>query len=422
MNNITAVILAAGAGTRMKTDLAKVLHKVGSRTILERVIDNIENSGISDIITVVGHQAEKIEKLFENRTRFRRQTKLLGSGDALKKAVGGISERVSRVLVTCGDTPFISGGTLRALVEKCDEGKASCALLTCVLDDAASYGRIIRDSSGDIARIVEEKDLRREDRDINEINVGTYCFLRSDLEEFITKIEQNDKKKEFYLTDIVDILKKSGKKIVSGKCPKKEALGINSRRDLAEANKVLNSLTIDRVMEEGVTIVDASNTYIDEDASVGKDTVIFPNTVIEGDVKISEKCSIGPFARLRRGTRLAGGVEIGNFVELCRTEIGENTKVKHHTYLGDTVVGKDVNIGAGTITANYDGEKKHRTVIEDGAFIGVGTMIVAPSRIGKGAKTGAGSVLTKKEIAEGETWAGVPASKLIRKQKKGQKT
>jgi len=249
-----------------------------------------------------------------------------------------------------------------------------------------------------------------EEKKINEINVGTYCFARECLKEFISGIKLNKKKKEFYLTDIVDIFVTRGKKVAAAHCDSEEAIGINSRKDLSRVNAIMNKKKIENLMEKGVTIVDPETTYIDESAIIGRETVIFPNTVIEEDVEIKRACRIGPFARLRPGTRLSEEVEIGNFVEICRTKIGTKTRVKHHTYLGDAIVGRRVNIGAGVITANYDGKNKFCTKIEDDAFIGVGVIFVAPVKIGKGAKIGAGSVVTKnKNVGAGETVMGVPA-------------
>jgi bifunctional UDP-N-acetylglucosamine pyrophosphorylase/glucosamine-1-phosphate N-acetyltransferase len=416
MNNITAVILAAGLGTRMRSDIPKVLHRIGSETILGKVISSLERSGVTDIIAVVGHGAEEVERLFKDRARFVRQTELLGSGDALKQAMGSLKEGRGHVLVTCGDTPLITDETYKRLAETSARERTSCVVLSCIAQAPASYGRIVRDKDGNVKKIVEEKDASAGEKKINEVNVGTYCFDRADLKEHIARIKINEKKKEFYLTDMVDILAKSGKKIISVSCDFDEAIGINSRKDLAEANKMANTRTIERLMESGVTVIDPDNTYIDDSVEVGRDTIIFPNTVIEKDVKIEGGCRIGPFARLRPGTRVAKGAEIGNFVELCRTEIGENTKVKHHTYLGDTVVGKNVNIGAGTITANYDGKDKYRTVIKDNAFIGVGAVLIAPVTVGEDARVGAGSVVTKnKDVPAGGTVIGVPARPLDKK-------
>jgi len=415
MNKIAAVVLAAGMGTRMKTLLPKVLHKVGSKTLLGRVIENLKSSGITDITVVVGYNAEQIKgSLIDKKIKFIEQKQLSGSADALKQALGSLTKEKD-VLVTCADAPLTSSATFRDLVDTHFLEEACCTVLTSILPDGREYGRIIRGADGNITAICEEKDATSAQKEIKEINVGTYCFARGDLEEFIKHVKINEKKKEFYLTDVVDIFVKNGKKTVSIVCGAEEAIGINSQGDLARANAFLNKKTLKRLMENGVTIVAPESTYIDESAKIEAGTVIFSNTVIEADVEMKTACRIGPFARLRGGSRLAEGVEIGNFVEVCRTKIGEKTRVKHHTYLGDAVVGSGVNVGAGVITANYDGEKKFSTIIEDDVFIGVGAIFVAPVRIGKGAKIGAGSVVTKnKDVAAGETVMGVPARKRVR--------
>ncbi len=418
MKDVTAVILAAGMGTRMKTDIPKVLHMVASRTLLERITSSLKSAGIEDIFAVIGYKAEMIESLFREQMRFIRQPELLGSGDALAHAVDFMTDRENAVLVTCGDTPLITKATYRKIIKAQAEEDASCVLLTSVVDDPSSYGRIVRGEAGEIARITEEKDLSAEEKKIKEINVGTYCFKKGELARYIREIEMNEKKKEFYLTDIVDILKKNGKKVISVSCDSSEHIGVNSREDLARVNTMVYRKKAKELMEAGVTIVDPDSVYIDDSASVGKDSIIFPGTVIEGEVKIGKGCRIGPFARLRPGTRLKNNVEVGNFVEICRSELGNNTRVKHHSYLGDTVAGRDVNIGAGTMTANYDGKNKYRTLIGDGAFLGVGSVLIAPVVIGPKAVVGAGSVVTKnRDVGKGRTVAGVPAVDITEKRK-----
>ncbi|MFH1837639.1 MAG: NTP transferase domain-containing protein, partial [Candidatus Omnitrophota bacterium] len=382
MNKITAIVLAAGASTRMKTDIPKVLHKIGSKTILDRVIFNLKNAGVKDVVIVAGYKKEKIRECVQG-VRFAIQEELLGSGDAVRTGIRELGKEAETVIVVCGDAPLINGKIINSMIKKHCEEKVSCTMLVCEKEDPFSYGRVIRDKEGKIERIVEEKDLGEDQKKIKEINTGTYCFKKEDLVNFIGKIEKNSKKKEFYLTDIIKIFTDNGEKIAYVKCSQEEAIGINSRKEIAEVNKIIKYSTIERLMEDGVTIVDPETTYVDETAEIKKDTVIFPNTVIEGNVLIGERCQIGPFARLRPGTRIADDVEIGNFVELNRAEIGKGTRIKHHSYIGDAVIGKNVNIGAGVITANYDGKNKNKTVIEDGAFIGVGTILIAPVTVGK---------------------------------------
>ncbi|MBD3296861.1 MAG: NTP transferase domain-containing protein [Candidatus Omnitrophica bacterium] len=411
MKDITAVILAAGKGTRMKSALSKVLHPVGCGTVLGEVVNSLERAGISDMIVVVGHQADDIKERFSGKgVRFVTQKELLGSGDALRSALEGAGGLRDRVLVTCGDTPVIKAGTYAALVRANGESGAACSVLTCDMDEPGSYGRIVRGADGKISGIVEEKDADESRKAIKEINVGSYCFNRGRLEKYINDIRMNPKKKEFYLTDIIEIFGRNGEEVVTAGCAPEEAIGVNTRRDLAEVNDIMNRRKLNALMDAGVTILDPGTTRVDRRVEIGADTVILPNTVIENNVTVGAGCRIGPFTRLRPGTTLAENVEVGNFVELCRTSVGKGTLIKHHTYLGDTTVGENVNIGAGTITANYDGRDKHGTVIDDGVFIGVGAVLIAPLRIGTKAKIGAGSVVTRnKDVPAGQTVIGIPA-------------
>jgi len=413
MKDVSAIILAAGEGTRMKTETPKVLHEVGGRMMLRRVVDNLKQAGAGKIAAIVGYKAGLVEELFESEIDLIRQTELLGSADALARAEDHLRGHEGPVLVTCGDSPLMISDTFRRLAEEHAKSGSSCTIVTSKVEDPTSYGRIKKGPDGSVLGIVEEKDASEEEKRINEINTGTYCFDNADLQGFLSRIRMNEKKKEFYLTDIIGILVESGKKVGTVSCKSEESLGINSRRDIAMANRILKEKKLEELMDSGVTIVDPGTTTVDEDAEIGRDTVIYPNTVIESGVKIGTKCKIGPFARLRTGATIGDEAEIGNFVEICRSEIGERSKVKHLTYLGDAQVGRDVNVGAGTITANYDGRNKNRTVIEDGASIGAGAVLVAPVKIGKGATVGASSVVTKnKDVPAGATVAGVPAREL----------
>lgn len=420
MKKIAAIILAAGRGTRMKSRTPKVLHKILGRPILSYVIDSVRRSGISDIITVVGYGRQAIEDaLAGGGIKVILQKKLLGSGDAVNSARKAIRTGVTDVLVACGDAPLVRADTFKKLISRHRESGASATILTARMKDPASYGRILRDN-GRIVKIVEKKDATPREEAINEINVGAYCFKVKDLLAALLQVRPDNMKKEYYLTDVIEILKKSSLVIESVSAEdESEAIGINTRNDLARASRVMKDSILSGFMSEGVTIEDPATTTIYPGVRIAPDTTISPNTVIESDVVIGHDCLVGPFARLRSGTRLADGSEVGNFVELVRTSIGKNTKVKHHTYLGDAVVGKNVNIGAGTITANFDGKNKNRTIIEDGAFIGVGAVLIAPVRIGGKATVGAGCVVPKgKNVPARETVIGVPARTLSKERKK----
>ncbi|NQU95290.1 MAG: NTP transferase domain-containing protein [Candidatus Omnitrophica bacterium] len=413
MKNIAAIILAAGRGTRMKSELPKVLHRVNSKPLLGFVIDALEGAGIKKKILVVGYRGKDVRKQFPGIAA-RTQAKLLGSGDAVKKASGLLSKFKGDILVIYGDTPFIDKDAIKKLIKKHKKSKSSCTLLAATVEKSSGYGRIFRNETGDVVKIIEEKDASFHEKAIDEINVGCYCFNKKDLFSCLGRLKINAEKGEYYLTDIVEMLTKKGKKVTSVVCEDPTvALGVNSRLDLAEAGNIMKEKVLEKLMSKGVTIVDPNSTFIDTNADIGKDTIVYPHTVIEKDVIIGKKCKIGPFARIRVHTKLDNNVEVGNFVELVRTKVLSGTKIKHLTYLGDAEVGKNVNIGAGTITANYDGKKKHKTVIGDGVSIGVGVILISPVKVGKGAVVGAGSVVTKrKNVPPHKTVVGVPAKLL----------
>jgi bifunctional UDP-N-acetylglucosamine pyrophosphorylase/glucosamine-1-phosphate N-acetyltransferase len=304
-------------------------------------------------------------------------------------------------------------------MERHKTSRASLTVLTAELEDPAGYGRIER-RAGRISRIIEEEKIPVGAKSMNEVNVGTYCFKTEDLFRALGAVKPDNAKKEFFLTDTVEILYNNGRPIesITIKGPE-EMIGINTRSDLAKANAILKRRIMEKLMSEGVTIEDPSSTVIYPGVKIGRDTRIFPNTIIESAVIIGKNCRIGPFARLRSGVRIGDGAEVGNFVELVRTVIGSGTKVKHHTYLGDAVVGKNVNIGAGTITANYDGKNKNRATIGDGCFVGVGAILIAPIKIGARALIGAGCVVPKNHnVPSGATVVGVPARKLEKNKNK----
>ena len=371
--NIRCIILAAGLGTRMNTNLPKALHKIGNEMMLERLIETVKSSGISHIVVVVGYGSEQVEDILKKyNINTIRQNKLLGSADAVKAAKRYFTKFTGSLLVLYTDTPLIRKATLKGLINRHRRSDAACTLLAADVNSPTGYGRVIRDSSGDIVKIVEEKDATVREKDITQINVGAYCFKRKELFDALARIKKNPEKGEFYLSDIINHFRDRGMPINSyDKWSEEEALGINSREDLSAAEKIIRMRKIKQLMEGGVTFIDPETAYIDGKVKIAKDTVIHPSVVIQGEVIIGRNCRIGPFARIRGKTEIDRNCVIGNFVEVVRSKIGENTKVKHHVYLGDAYVGNDVNIGAGAITANYDGKRKNRTTIKNRAFIGV---------------------------------------------------
>ncbi len=410
MKETVAIILAAGRGTRMISDVPKVLHEILGKPIICHMLDSVKKAGVKKVITVAGYGSKALrESVFG--TKIVIQKELLGSGDAVMAAKKEFLKYAGDILILCGDTPLIPHKVIEELINKHKSTGASATLMTAHVMDPTSYGRIVRDDGGRIVKIVEEVEARLYEEVINEINVGTYCFRARDLFDALSSITPDNKKKEYFLTDVVSIMRKKGKLIESVLAKDPDCIvGVNNRVDLAKATKAIKTRILENFMLNGVTIEDPSSTTIYPRVRIGRDTIIHPNTLIESDVEIGDNCRIGPFTRIRPNVRIGDNVEVGNFVELVRAYIKNNTRVKHHTYLGDALVGANVNIGAGTITANYDGKNKNRTVIEDGAFIGVGSILIAPVRIGKNAVVGAGCVVPKgRNVPKGATVVGVPA-------------
>jgi len=419
MKDLAAIILAAGRGTRMNSEVPKVLARLHERPILSFILNSLAAAGVEKKVLVVGYKEKAVKKEFPDLDTVL-QGKPLGSGDAVKMTKNFFNTFKGDILVLYGDTPFIKKETISRLIKKHKEEDASCTILSSRIKNPSGYGRIVRGKNDKILKIIEDHEAGIYEKVIEEINVGCYCFKKEDLFSCVDKIKMNKEKREYYLTDVVELLTKSNKKVFSVECKDKiEYLGINSKLNLAEASDVVRNKILTILMLKGVTIIDPKSTFVDMDAEIGKDTVIRPNTIIEKNVTIGENCTVGPFARIRPGTVLSDNVEIGNFVELVRTKVSSGTKIKHMSYLGDAVIGKDVNVGAGTITANYDGSKKHKTIIEDNSFIGVGSIFVAPVKIGRGAVVGAGSVVTKNNnVPPHKTVVGVPAKILSKKKKK----
>jgi len=393
-----AIILAAGESTRMNTKLPKVLHEVCGRPMLAYVVDACRAVGAQKVIIVVGYGKEQIIERYSGQAdvSFVEQNEQKGTGHAVmccKEQLEGFS---GDVMILYGDGPLIRTETLKTLVDKHDDEMSSATLATAILKEPTGYGRIVRDLYGNIQGIVEERDCSGKQRRIQEINPGYYCFNSPVLLEALDKITPDNEKGEYYLTDALHFIIAAGHKVVAVTAVAAEdAMGVNSRVQLSEASKIMQQRIQDNLMSNGVTIVDPDNTWIDARAEIGQDTVIEPFTYIHGVVKIGINCRIGPFAYLRDGTVLGNDVVLGVFTELKDTTLADGVRARHHSYLGNAKVGKNVNIGAGSITANFDGRQILQTNIGDGAFIGPGSVLIAPLEVKDGAHIKPGSVLSQ---------------------------
>ena len=416
VNNVSVIILAAGKSTRMKSAIPKVLHPICGRPMLDYVMDLVKDLKVKRVIAVLGHEQARVKKMLASGTRIAIQKRLLGTADAVKVALPQLKNFKGTVLVLYADNPLLKKEAIKKLIRHHIENNCDATLLTAEMIKPAGYGRILRDKYSSICGIVEEKDADDFQKDIKEINTGIICFNKDRLVEALKYVRPDNRKKEYYLTDTVAILYKRGGLIDSIKADDiNEALGINSRSDLAKAYKIMQRRINEELMCKGVTIIDPETAFIAYGTKVGPDTTIYPFTVIERDVKIGARCQVGPFIHLRAGSRLENDVRAGNFLEIVRSRIKPKSTARHFGYLGDARIGREVNIGAGTVTANFDGKKKNVTVIKDKAFIGSDTVLVAPVTIGKSAKTGAGSVVLKhRNVPEASVVAGVPA-RLIKK-------
>ncbi len=434
MPQTVAVILAAGLGTRMKSKEPKVLHKVADVPMISHVIDALNEAAVQDIIIVLGYQGEKIEKALGRGYRYVYQHEQLGTGHALLQALPLLQEYAGgSCLVLCGDTPLLRGKTLESLKEKHLLSAAKATVLTAMVPEPTGYGRIIKNSVG-IKKIVEEKDALSEEKEIKEINTGAYCFELDSIKEGLARLTPANAQGEYYLTDVIKFLVEQNKRVETFLLEDyQEAMGINNRIQLAEAEAYMHQRILKKHMLQGVTVLDPQTTYVGKDVQIALDTILYPGVILEGETVIGENCRIGPATRivdswiaedcvidnsflleakvgracmigpysyLRPGTELAEGVKVGDFAEVKNSLIGRGSKIPHLSYVGDSIVGEEVNIGAGTITCNYDGVNKHQTIIEDRAFIGSNTNLVAPIRVGSGAYIGAGSTVTK-EIPAG---------------------
>ena len=395
-----SIILAAGKGTRMKSELPKVLHEIMTKPLLGYVIDSVQNLCEENIV-IVGYKADEVKdfvsKNYQN-VKTVLQKEQLGTGHAVASALNELSEYKGDVIILCGDTPLIKAETLKEMVETHKNNNSDLTVMSAIVDNPTNYGRIIRNSDNTVNSIVEEKDATPEQKKINEINAGIYCLNWAKISPFLSDLKANNAQKEYYLTDIVKEANENNlKTAVYVIKDDSEIYGINSRENLAHAAKILQDDVNKRLMESGVTIISPESTWISTDTEIGSDTVIYPSCVIEGKNKIGKNCKIGPFAHIRGGVETEDFVKIGNFVELKKAKVKHNTNICHLTYVGDSEVGSEVNIGAGTITANYNAltKEKTKTIIENNVKIGSNSVLVAPVKIEEGANVGAGSVITK---------------------------
>jgi bifunctional UDP-N-acetylglucosamine pyrophosphorylase / glucosamine-1-phosphate N-acetyltransferase len=435
-NDLAVVILAAGKGTRLKSSLAKVLHHAGGRTLVEQIVRACEPLKARETVVVVGHQAEQVAAVVEPLGALTvLQQPQNGTGHAMQVAKRALG-RAKFAVVLPGDAPLVRTETLKALIAAHRSGNAAATILSAVLADPSGYGRVVRKSETAVSAIVEESQLTEEEREINEINSAIYCFTLEKLWPALAQVKPNNKHRELYLTDAIAVLSSKGETVQAQVAPdSREVLGCNTRADLAEVDRVFRERKRSSLMDDGVTIQLPETVLIDPDVTAGEDSIIEPVVQLLGKTKIGARCTIrtgsvltdailgddvtvepycvvaesrlddrviiGPFARLRPNNHLKAGARIGNFVELKKSTIGEGTKAMHLSYLGDTKIGTKSNIGAGTITCNYDGFHKYPTSIGNKVFIGSDTALVAPVRVGDGAYIAAGSTITENVPADG---------------------
>lgn len=413
----------------MRSDLPKVLHRAAGKPLIKHVLQAVQAAGVEDIIIVVGHGREKLqETLSGSGVRFAVQEVQLGTGHALAQ-VQDLVEGDNTLLVLAGDTPLLRAATLQAILTCHREQEAVATVLSCQVDDPGGYGRIIRSGEGRFLRIVEEKDASPPEKAVQEINSGIYCFQAQAAFQALARVGSGNAQGEYYLTDILEIMNSENRRVAVCQVNAPEEIhGVNDRVQLARAERLLRDRKNRELLLNGVTIIDPNSTFIDADVEIGRDTILYPGTIIEGrsqvgenceigpfthindscignavrvessrvkEARVADGCTIGPFSYLRPETVLAEEVKVGDFVEIKKSTIGRGSKVPHLSYVGDALVGEEVNIGAGTITCNYDGQHKHQTILEDHVFIGSNTNLVAPVHIGEHAMTGAGSTITR---------------------------
>ena len=429
MSELVGLILAAGKGTRMKSKLPKVLHKVAGKAMVERVLEAAQSVGAKRNVVIVGFGGDDVKAYLGDRVEYVTQLEQKGTGHAVQQAESVLGKHEGLILLLCGDTPLVTQQTLEQLLAHHKETGAAATVLTAYMDNPYGYGRIIRNETKSVERIVEEKDGTLDELKVHEVNTGMYIFDSKELWPCLEQLSDANAQGELYITDVVSILVKAGKTVSAYMTmDSDESLGVNSRLQLAQAELILRNRTNLALMEAGITLVDPHSTYIAPEVVVGPDTIIYPNTTLEGntvvgtnnvlgpntrlsnvtvgdnnhihdsyahDCEIKNDTVIGPFVHLRPDTVLSDKVKIGNFVEVKNSVVGTGTKLPHLSYIGDSDVGSKVNIGCGTITVNYDGKKKHRTIIENGVFVGCNSNLVAPVTIGSESYVAAGSTITK---------------------------
>jgi len=465
-SSVEVVILAAGLGTRMKSETIKILHAACGRPIIEYVLDLASKVSPHKPVMVIGHQREAVQNQTSQRARFAVQNQQLGTGHAVLQSAELIEkgEEDGHVLVLSGDVPLTREETLKHLLDEHTRSGNRATFLTMKLEDPAMYGRVVRDGKGRVVRIVEARDASEQEHKINEVNAGIYVFRKAELYRGLRALSTNNSQGEYYLTDVIGNMIAANEEVgaIVAADPI-EALGVNSRYDLAEVEQELRKRKVRELMKTGVTFRDPHSVSIDYEVQIGADSIVYPFVTIEGrsvigkmcviepgahlrdvkvgdgvqiktgtvaeNVEIGDQTAVGPYAHLRPGTKLGRKVKVGNFVETKKAVFGDGAKASHLSYIGDAEVGRDVNIGAGTITCNYDGVNKHKTILEDGVFIGSDSQLVAPVRIGKGAYVGAGSTITKDVPADAlalsrtpqktiEGWAGRKREENEAKKKK----
>lgn len=434
MSTRYAIILAAGKGTRMKSKLYKVLHPVCGKPMVQHVVDQVSKLNINEIVTIIGHGAEKVKEQLGGQSKYALQQEQLGTAHAVMQAKEMLAGKEEVTIVVCGDTPLIKAETMEALFRHHEETNAKATILTAKLEDPTGYGRIIRNGEGFVEKIVEHKDATEDERTVKEINTGTYCFDNIALFQALQHVSNDNVQGEYYLPDVIEILKKQGETVSAYQTEDfEETLGVNDRVALAEAERIMRKRINEFHMRNGVTIIDPGHTYIGPDVEIGQDTIIYPGSVLSGKTVIGSDCqigpnseirdcqvgmntvirqsvahnsmigssvNIGPFAHIRPESNIHDEVRIGNFVEIKKSDFGKGSKASHLSYIGDAEVGSGVNIGCGSITVNYDGKNKYLTKIEDEVFIGCNSNLVAPVTIGRGAYVAAGSTITEDVPAE----------------------